>query len=346
MSNREHLTLKNIAHFLDAELKGDGEQVITGLSTLSEAVSGELSFLANPSYQDQLASTQASAVIVHRNQADEFKGAVLILDNPYLGYAKVSSLFDTLPKPSGQIHASAVISDSVNLGRNVTIGANVVIEEYAHIGDDVTIGAGSIIGKECRIGAGTRLHANVTLYHQVTLGERCILHSGAVLGADGFGFANEGGHWHKICQIGGVRVGNDVEIGANTTIDRGALSDTIIGDGVKLDNQIQIAHNVEVGNHTAMAACVGVAGSSKIGAHCTLAGGVGIAGHLNLIDGTHVTGMTMITRNTTEPGSYSSGTAMQTSADWKKSAARIRQLDSMAKRLKVLEKTLEGKTDV
>jgi len=331
-------TLAEIADFLGAELKGDGAHLITGLATLSDAGQGELSFLANQAYLNQLKVTQAGAVIVHPKQADDCPVHALIMDNPYLGYAKVSSLFDTLPEPSRQIHPSAFVSPSAKLGANVSVGANVVIEDDVELADGVTIGAGCVIGHRSRIGQDTRLHSNVTLYHDLVIGERGILHSGCVIGADGFGFANAQGKWHKIRQIGGVRIGNDVEIGANTTVDRGAMSDTLIADGVKLDNQIQIAHNVEIGENTAMAACAGVSGSTKIGANCTIAGGVGLAGHLTLVDGCHVTGMSLISRSITEPGSYSSGTAMAPSAEWKKSAARFRQLDDMAKRIRALEK--------
>lgn len=331
-------TLAEIAVFLGAELRGDGSQVINGLATLSDAKEGDLSFLANMAYLDQLKSSQASAVIVHPKQADDCPVAALILDNPYLGYAKVSSLFDTLPQPSKQIHASACISESATLGNHVSVGANAVIEDGVVLADNVTIGAGCVVGHNSRIGAHTRLHANVTVYHDVTIGEQCILHSGVVIGADGFGFANDQGKWHKIRQIGGVRIGNRVEIGANSTVDRGAMSDTIIEDGVILDNQIQIAHNAEIGENTAMAACAGVSGSTKIGANCTVAGGAGIAGHLDIVEGSHITAMSLISKSINKPGSYSSGTAMQTSSDWKRSVARFRQLDDMAKRLKALEK--------
>ena len=266
----------------------------------------------------------------------------LVLDNPYLGYAKVSSLFDTLPAACQQVHERAWVSKSAQLGQGVTVGANAVIEDNAVIGDFAVIGPGSVVGARSRIGKNTRLHANVSLYHDVVIGERCIVHSGAVIGADGFGFAPEKGVWHKISQIGGVTIGNDVEIGANTSIDRGALSDTCIGNGVKLDNQIQIAHNVQVGDNAAMAACVGIAGSTKIGANVTLSGGVGVSGHLEIADGTHITAMSIVTKSITEAGSYSSGTAMAPSAEWKKSAARFRQLDEMAKKIKALEKAVKG----
>jgi len=334
-------TLAEIAEYLGAQLKGDPDLTITGLATLSEAAEGQLSFLANMAYRDQLITTQASAVIVHPKQAEDCSTAAIILDNPYLGYAKVSQLFDTLPKADHLHHPSAIISPKAKLGQDVTVGPNAVIEDHAIIGDGAVIGSSSVVGVNARVGAGTRLHANVSVYPDVVIGERCIIHSGAVIGSDGFGFANDKGRWVKICQIGGVLVGNDTEIGANTTIDRGAMSDTRIGSGVKLDNQIQIAHNVEIGDHTAMAAGCMIAGSTKVGACCTIAGGVGIAGHLSVADGTHVTAMTLVTKSITEPGSYSSGTAMSSTSEWRKSAARFRQLDDMAKRIKLIEKAMK-----
>jgi len=335
------LSLAEVASFLGAELIGDGNIQITGLATLSTAQAGQLSFLANMAYKDQLATTQASAVIVHPKQAADCQAAAIILDNPYLGYAKVSELFDTLPKPDNQIHPSAYVSPKAQLGVGVSVGAKAVIGDYAVVGDQAVIGSGSVLGDNSRVGRGTRLHHNVSVYHDVVIGDHSIVHSGAVIGSDGFGFANDKGKWVKIRQIGGVQVGNDVEIGANTTIDRGAMSDTIIGNGVKLDNQIQIAHNVEIGDHTAMAAGCMIAGSTKVGSCCTIAGGVGIAGHLTVADGTHVTAMTLVTKSITEPGSYSSGTAMSSTAEWRKSAARFRQLDDMAKRIKLLEKAVK-----
>ena len=334
-------TLAEIADYLGAELKGDASLVVSGLATLATAKSGQLSFLANMSYKDQLLSTQASAVIVHPNQAGDCQCAAIIASNPYLAYANVSQLFDTLPKAFGGIHPSAQISPTAKVDQSATIAANVVIEDHAVVAQHAVIGSGSVIGQNSRVGAGTRVHQNVSIYHDVTIGESCIIHSGTVIGSDGFGFANEAGKWVKICQIGGVVIGNQVEIGANCTIDRGALSDTQIGDGVKLDNQIQIAHNVEIGAHTAMAAGCLIAGSTKIGSACTLAGGVGVTGHLELCDGTHVTAMSLVTKSITKPGSYSSGTAMSPTAEWRKSAARLRQIDDLAKRIKNLEKSIK-----
>lgn len=237
-----------------------------------------------------------------------------------------------------------MVAADAQVDASASIGACAVIESGVQIGPGVTIGAHCFIGARSVIGEGGWLAPRVTLYHDVHIGKRVVIQSGAVLGGEGFGFANEKGVWQKIAQIGGVSIGDDVEIGVNTAIDRGALADTRIGNGVKLDNQIQIAHNVQVGDHTAMAACVGISGSTKIGKHCTIAGGVGMVGHIDVCDGVFVSGMTMVTRSITEPGAYSSGTAMQPQGEWRKSAARIRQLDEMAKRLQQVEKRLEAVT--
>ena len=335
------LTLGEIAKFLQAELVGDENIIIEGLATLTAAQPGQLSFLANLAYRDQLNTTQASAVIVHPKQLGDVQSAALVLSNPYLGYARVSALFETLPAATQTIHDSASVSSSAQLGEGVSIGANAVIEDNAVLAKGVIIGAGSVVGSNSRVGENSRIHQNVSIYHDVVVGKNAVIHSGVVIGSDGFGFAQDQGKWVKIHQIGGVLIGNDVEIGANSAIDRGALSDTCIGDGVKLDNFIQIAHNVEIGENTAIAAGSMVAGSTKIGAHCTLAGGVGVTGHLTLVDGTHVTAMSLVTKNVTEPGSYSSGTAMSKTADWRKSAARFRQLDDLSKRLKSVEKSIQ-----
>ncbi|MFO7704432.1 MAG: UDP-3-O-(3-hydroxymyristoyl)glucosamine N-acyltransferase [Halopseudomonas sp.] len=340
MSNTAEWTLAALAKVIDAQLVGNPDQLVCGLATLQDAGANQLSFLANSQYRKFLADSKAAGVLLTAADAASFKGNALIVSNPYLMYARLSHLFDPKPKPAAGIHASAVIAADAVVDPTASIGAGVVIEAGAHIGPEVTLGAQCFIGARCEIGRGGWLAARVTLYHDVVIGERVVIQSGAVLGSEGFGFANDQGRWQKIAQIGGVNIGDDVEVGANTTIDRGALSATRIGNGVKLDNQIQIAHNVQVGDHTAIAACVGISGSTRIGKHCTIAGGVGMVGHIEICDNVFVTGMTMVTRSITEPGAYSSGTAMQPAADWRKSAARIRQLDSMAKRVQQLEKQL------
>lgn len=332
------IKLGQLAEFLGATLRGDPEQQITGLATLQEAGPAQLSFLANPQYRKYLAGSQAAALLLKEADAEGFVGNALVVPDPYLAYARLSHLFDPKPKAPAGIHPSAVIAADAVVDPTASIGPFVVIEAGARIGAQVTLGAHCVIGARSEIGEGGWLAPRVTLYHDVRIGKRVVIQSGAVLGGEGFGFANEKGIWQKIAQIGGVTIGDDVEIGVNTAIDRGALADTVIGNGVKLDNQIQIAHNVQVGDHTAMAACVGISGSTKIGKHCMLAGGVGLVGHIDICDNVFLTGMTMVTHSITEPGAYSSGTAMQPAAEWRKSAARIRQLDDIARRLKQLEK--------
>ena len=338
------IKLGQLAEFLGATLRGDQDRNITGLATLQEAGPDQLSFLANPQYRKYLTEAKAGAVLLKPADADAYSGDALLVPDPYLAYARISHLFDPKPKASVGVHPSAVVADDAEVDPSASVGAFAVIESGAVIAANVTIGAHCFIGARCEIGEGGWLAPRVTLYHDVRIGKRVVIQSGAVLGGEGFGFANEKGIWQKIAQIGGVTVGDDVEIGVNTAIDRGALADTRIGNGVKLDNQIQIAHNVQIGDHTAMAACVGISGSTKIGKHCMLAGGVGLVGHIEICDNVFITGMTMVTHSITEPGSYSSGTAMQPAAEWRKSAARIRKIDEMARRLQKLEKTVETVT--
>lgn len=339
-----NITLGHLAEFLGATLRGPADKEITGLATLQEAGAGQVSFLANPQYRKFLANTHAAAVLLKPADAEGYAGDALLIADPYLAYARISHLFDPKPKAAAGIHPTAVVADDAVVDSTASVGAYVVIESGARIAAGVTLGAHCFIGARSVIGEGGWLAPRVTLYHDVRIGQRVVIQSGAVLGGEGFGFANEKGVWQKIAQIGGVTIGDDVEIGVNTAIDRGAMDDTRIGNGVKLDNQIQIAHNVQVGDHTAMAACVGISGSAKIGKHCMLAGGVGLVGHIEICDGVFITGMTMVTRSITEPGSYSSGTAMQPAAEWRKSAARIRQLDDMSRRLQQLEKLVEAVT--
>ncbi|SDS78006.1 UDP-3-O-[3-hydroxymyristoyl] glucosamine N-acyltransferase [Halopseudomonas xinjiangensis] len=338
------LSLSQLAEVLDARLVGDGSLPITGLSTLADAGPDQLSFLANAQYRKLLATTRAAAVLLREADAEGFGGNALIVSDPYLAYARLSHRFDPKPRPAAGIHPTAVVADDATVHPEASVGPFVVIEAQAEVGAGVTLGAHCHVGARSRIGQGGWLAPRVTLYHDVRIGAGVVIQSGAVIGSEGFGFANSGGRWEKIAQIGGVTIGDDVEIGANTAIDRGALADTVIGNGVKLDNQIQIAHNVQIGDHTAMAACVGISGSTRIGSHCMIAGGVGMVGHIEVCDNVFVSGMTMVTRSITEPGAYSSGTAMQPAAEWRKSAARIRQLDSLAKRVQQMEKQLAAVT--
>lgn len=338
---RSSRTLKEIADFVGAELRGDPDKTVTGIGTLQGATADQISFLSNPSYAKYLADTRAAAVLIGPDLAGRCPTNVLVLDNPYLGYARVSHWFDRSPRPAAGIHPTAVVDPTAQVDPTASIGAHSLVEADAVIEAGVMVGSGCTVGARCRVGRDSRLWHGVTLYFDVQIGERCILHSGAVLGADGFGFANEKGVWHKIAQLGGVVLGDDVEIGANTTVDRGALEDTVIESGVKLDNQIQVAHNVQIGQHTAAAACVGISGSTRIGSYCILGGGSGIGGHLELADQVHLTGMTMVTRSLNEPGVYSSGTGVDSNREWRKSVVRFRQLDDLARRLRGLEKKLE-----
>lgn len=338
------MKLGQLAEFLGATVSGDPEKIITGLATLQEAGPDQLSFLANPQYRKFLPDSHAGAVLLKAADAEGFQGDALIVPDPYLAYARISHLFDPKPRASTGVHPTAVIAADAQVDAAASVGPFAVVESGARIAAGVTIGAHCFIGARCEIGEGGWLAPRVTLYHDVRIGKRVVIQSGAVLGGEGFGFANENGVWQKIAQIGGVSIGDDCEIGVNTAIDRGALADTVIGNGVKLDNQIQIAHNVQIGDNTAMAACVGISGSSKIGKNCMLAGGVGLVGHIEICDGVFITGMTMVTHSITEPGAYSSGTAMQPAAEWRKSAARLRHLDDMARRLKQVEKHVEAVT--
>jgi len=334
-------TLGKLADLLSANFIGDGNYQIYGIKDIDNACANYLSFIHGAKYACLLDGNNAGALLITQDLATNYAGNAIIVDNVYLAYAKASQLFSPKCKQQG-IALSTKIDQSSKIGANVAIGANVVIDDNCVIGNNVQIGANTVIGAGCTIGDDCIIYSNVTFYHDVKIGNNVIIHSGAVIGADGFGFAkDEQKVWHKIAQLGGVVIGNNVEIGANTTIDRGALKNTIIGDGVKLDNQIMIAHNVEIGANTALAACCGISGSTKIGKNCMLAGGVGLVGHIEICDDVFITGMTMVTHSITEPGSYSSGTAMQTTMEWKKSAAQIRKLPKLAKKIIALEKQLQ-----
>ncbi|MDR5867197.1 UDP-3-O-(3-hydroxymyristoyl)glucosamine N-acyltransferase [Halomonas koreensis] len=337
------LTLAEIAARLGAVLQGDGERAVRGLATLRDAGPDQVAFLANRAYLKDLPGTRAAAVLLHPDHAGTCPTACLTLDNPYLGYAELSRLFDPLAgREAPGVHASAVVAEDARLGEGVAVGPQAVIEAGAELGDGVVVGPGCVVGADTRIGEGSRLHANVTVYHGVVIGARVILHSGCVIGADGFGFAHDGRRWHKIAQLGGVVIGDDVEVGSGSSIDRGALGDTVIGEDVKIDSQVQIAHNVQIGDHSALAGCVGIAGSTRVGRHCMLGGGVGLSGHLTICDGVQVTGMSLVTNSIHEPGVYSSGTGAMDNAQWRRNAVRFKQLDDIARRLHRLEKAGRG----
>lgn len=323
--------------------------VIAGIGTLASAGSQEISFLSNPKYQSQVASTRAAAVIVTPDVAQALReqGSTLVLvvcKHPYLLYARLAQWFDAEHRgqPVAGVHPSAVVAADAVIEAGASIGPQCVIESGAHIGQGVILGAGCVIGKGSRIGPHSRLQARVTLYDGVKVGARAIIHSGVVLGADGFGFAPDPtrgqGAWGKIPQLGGVTVGDDVEIGANTTIDRGALEDTVIGDGAKLDNLIMIAHNVQVGAHTAIAACVGVAGSTTIGARCIVGGASMVSGHLTICDDVTISGGTAVTSNINKPGRYTGVYPYAEHGEWQRNAAVIQQLAQLRRRVRGLEK--------
>ncbi|EDQ00837.1 UDP-3-O-(3-hydroxymyristoyl)glucosamine N-acyltransferase [Shewanella benthica] len=331
-------TLKELASILGAEIRGDEALEISSVATLENATQGQLSFLANAKYRVQLENTQASAVLISAQYLESFTGNALVLNDPYVGFARVSQLLDTTPKAAIGIHDSVVIHPSAKLAEGVALGANVVIGENVILSENVQIGPGCVIGQDCILGSGTRLWANVTLYHDVHLGQGCIIHSAAVIGSDGFGYANERGLWIKIPQTGGVRIGNRVEIGASTTVDRGAIEHTQIHDGVILDNQVQIAHNDIIGENTAIAGNSTIAGSTKIGKYCIIGGNSAVAGHLSIADGTHISGGTNVTSNIRKPGVYTSATIAMDNKLWRRNTVRFRQLDELFQRVKKLEK--------
>ncbi|SEK82494.1 UDP-3-O-[3-hydroxymyristoyl] glucosamine N-acyltransferase [Colwellia chukchiensis] len=335
-------TLADIAKKIGAQVQGDANCEITAIATLTDAKNGDIAFLANSKYSAQLATTKASAVIVSATDAAKCHTNALVMGNPYLGYALVAQLLDTTPKPAINIHPSAIIDDSVTIGDKVSVGANTVIEAGVSLADGVTIGAGCFVGIGAQLGANSTLWSNVSIYHGVEIGENCLVQANTVIGADGFGYANDKGKWIKIPQLGTVIIGDNVEIGASTTIDRGALGNTEIHNGVILDNQIQIAHNVVIGENTAIAGCTVIAGSTEIGKNCVIAGLVGINGHINIADGSVFTGMSMVTKAITEPGVYSSGMPCLPNKEWHKTNARIRKLDSITKRLKAVEQDLSA----
>ncbi|WP_317889700.1 UDP-3-O-(3-hydroxymyristoyl)glucosamine N-acyltransferase [Spongiibacter pelagi] len=330
-------TLGDLARELGLSFRGDAARVLQSIAPLTAANEQQLSFLANPKFKAQLADCSAGALIIHPDLAEQWAGDCLFADNPYLAYASATALFDPLDKPRAGIHPSAVVlSDKIH--KTASIGANCVIEEGAEIGEGAVISHGTVVGRECRIGAFCYLHANVTLYHDVWLGRETVLHSGVVIGGDGFGFAPGKNGWTKIHQLGGVRIGERVEIGAASTIDRGALEHTTIGNGVILDDQTHIAHNVVIGDNTAMAGCCQVAGSAVIGKNCTFAGNVGVVGHITICDGVHFTARTVVSKSVDTPGTYSSGSVMMESGQWRKNTARLPRLDELFRRVMALEK--------
>jgi len=334
--------LADIVARFGGQVMGDADTRVQQIGTLEHAASGQIAFLANAKYRNQLERSNASAVILSRADADATAMPRIVCDNPYSYFARLSAFLNPLPECIPGIHPSAVI------GKGAQISPQAHIGPLVSIGDDVVIGAGTVIMAGCSIGTGAvlgrnaRLYPRVTVYHGCVIGNDVILHSGVVIGADGFGIAMEEGRWLKIPQIGRVVIGDQVEVGANTTIDRGALDDTVIEDGVKLDNQIQIAHNVRIGAHTAIAGCVGIAGSAIIGKYCRIGGSAGILGHLQIADNVEIASFTLIGKSITEPGSYAGIFPFSKNDEWRSNAVHLRHLDDLVKRVKVLEKEIKS----
>ena len=339
------LTLAEIAAAAEADIEpthsDSAHQLISSVATLHNAGPNDISFFTNSRYRQALAATRAGAVILTQEHASICPVTCLTTSNPQLAYSRVAALFAPQfekSEKSTDVHSSACIDEQAQVAADAWIGPYSVVSAGAIIGPGVFIGPHCLVGNGVTIGVGSRLIANVTLCHGVQLGNNVLIHPGAVIGSDGFGLANDRGRWVKIPQLGSVIIGDEVEVGANTTIDRGALEDTVLEQGVKLDNQIQVAHNVHIGAHTAIAGCVGIAGSAHIGRHCTIGGGVGIAGHLKIVDNVHITGMSLVTKSITEPGVYSSGLTVEPNRLWNKISARLRRIDEIARKLAVLEK--------
>lgn len=330
-------SLGELAVRFGCALKGDPDAQVTHVATLEAADAGSLSFLASARYRRFLSGTRAGAVLLEARYAEECPVPALICANPYATYARIAAVLHPEPPVIPGRHPTAFVDASARLDPSAHVGPHAVIGAGVRIGARASVGPGCVVMDEAQIGSDTRLVANVTLCRGVVLGERCLLHPGVVIGADGFGFAPERREWIKIPQVGGVRIGNDVEVGANTTIDRGAIRDTVIGDGVKLDNQIQIGHNVQIGAHTAMAACSGVSGGTSIGARCMIAGQVGIAGQLTICDDVVVTGRTFVNSNIRKPGYYSGGIPGDEATRFRRNAARFSRLDELARTVRRLE---------
>lgn len=337
-SEQASYTLREIAERFGGEVVGDPATRVHQVATLENAASGNVAFLANPRYLPQLKTTRASAVLLGAAMRDATALPRIVCDDPYVYFARVSTLLNPPREARAGVHPSAVVDATAVVAGDAEVGPLAVVGREARVGPGAIIGPGCIVGDRVRIGEGVRLHANVTIYEGCEVGDRVIIHSGAVIGADGFGIAMDGGRWIKIPQVGRVVIGADVEIGANTTIDRGAIDDTVIEEGVKLDNQIQVAHNVHIGAHTAIAACVGIAGSTKIGRYCRIGGAAGIAGHVTIVDGVEISAYSAITKSIDKPGVYSGLYPFETNRDWRRNAVHLRHLADLADRLRALEK--------
>lgn len=334
-----HFKCSELAEVIGAEVKGDGNTEITSIASIDTATCGCITFISSVKYLDALHSTCASAVVLAPAMENIIAGNAeftrLVMDNPYLGYAKLTRLWamHESNNQSPPIHHTASIAETAVVADDVSIGANAVVDAEALLGKGAVIGAGAYIGRGAMVGEGTTIHPNATVLHGCVIGNDCEIHSGAVIGADGFGFAPGEQGWEKIYQLGTVTIGDRVSVGACTTIDRGALENTVISDGVILDNHIQVAHNVTIGKNTAIAGCTGIAGSTTIGAGCRIGGAVSIVGHISICDNVLITANSFVNRSVAEPGSYSSGFPLEPSSQWRKNAVRLHRLDELSRQV-------------
>lgn len=337
--------LGELAAEYGCELLGDPSVVVTSVATLPDAVDGQLSFLSNNKYLDRLQHTRASAVVLRREDATACPVAALVSDNPLLVYARIAAVLHPEPALVAGVHPAATVSPSASIAASAEVSVNAFVGDDAVVGENAYVGPGAVVGPRCQLGEGVRILANACLVQDVNIGERSIIHPGAIIGSDGFGNVQSSSGWVKLPQVGGVQIGADVEIGANSTIDRGAMDDTIIEAGVRIDNLVHIAHNCRIGAHTAIAAQCGIAGSTVIGKRCMLAGQAGIVGHIRICDDVIVAGKTVISKDVTEPGFYAGSFPGEPDRAWKRMVARFRRLDHLVGRVKALEKKAEANDD-
>lgn len=338
------VTLAELARLVQGRVRGEPGFQVERANSLDRAGPRDIAFVDGARYLNRLAESRAGAVILRDADAAHFSRNAVVVENPQLAFARVCAFLHPAPAPTPGLHSSAIVDPSARVAATATVGPATVIGPGAAIGDGVWVGPGCVIGSNATIGEGTRLVARVAVQNDCVIGRHCLLHPGAVIGADGFGFAKDGGRWIKQPQLGRVVIGDDVEIGANTAIDRGTFGDTVIGNGVKLDNLIHIAHNVRIGDDTAIAACVGIAGSTVVGKRCTIAGQAGIIEHVEIADDVHITAASVVTTSLTQPGVYSSSLRAEPAAQWRRNMARLHRLDELARRLRRLEQQLQRLT--
>ncbi|MCU4675734.1 UDP-3-O-(3-hydroxymyristoyl)glucosamine N-acyltransferase [Catenovulum sp. 2E275] len=334
--------LSELAQQVEADFVGDGDQIIKAVGSIDDATEQQITFLTNSRYRDALEQTKAGAVILRAEDAQGFSGNHILSKNPYLTYARIAQLLDPTPATADKLSEKAHIDTSAKVASSAKIAAFAVVSQGAVIGENCQIGANCFIGENVVLGDGCKLYPNTVLYHNVVLGKQCIIHAGAVIGSDGFGFAPDQGQWIKIPQVGTVILGDDVEIGANVTIDRGAIHNTVIKSGVKIDNLVHIAHNVELGENTALAAGTKIAGSTKVGQRCTFAGNVSVNGHIEIGNDVHFTGTSMVTSSFKQAGVYSSGIPAVENKEWRKNTAKLRRIDTLYDKVKQLEAELKA----